>query len=690
MVKTLHITNHKGTTKNLNNVFNFLNISNDLITEKCDFPLYINKSLANEIFNNYKDKIKNYKLLIFTDISMFARPFLQNMDKHTLNIIVYITNRFDWGIWGFSDQEYIDLYSNISNHPRIKFCSDNKYDQYYASLHNIKFYYNDIIYLTPIINDIIEPISQKMFIYNRGSKINDYKEYLNDIDYDIFGENYPSYRDEQHINEYLGYIHLPYQTNIQSLWENLGWNIIYFIPSKRFIKELIETTTWYHWEEKNKPKDIYLKSIELAEWYQPETSKLLVYFDNWDDLKYKIQTTNIREKKTIIHDYMIKNNKSNIQKWNIILNSFDRPKDNFPTIVTMFYNIRKMENTNIDTNRNITKYLTLANDFILQLPFPLFIAIDKDDDDNIEDYILTKRERYKDLTFIYREKIETTFFYQYLEKIINLQKSFYIHTLNLEHETPLYIILNSNKFHFMEKALDHNIFNSRHFIWMDFGINHVAREPERIYDWILYIPDKIKQLCISPYIQNNEPKIIFQTIYHNMAGGLFSGDIPHLRKYIELFKNKTLQIFNENWYQLDEAIMTIIQYENPDLFEFFYGDYEGIISNYMIPIYSVYLILHGISKVLDVNKTEYANHMLNYLYPFFEKKENQDMEYFYQFIEKNIIVNYYCNNHKINTNIISLINYKLKNNDKKMIELLQKNNNNINFYENKHLIILYY
>ena len=53
MVKTLHITNHKGTTKNLNNVFNFLNISNDLITEKCDFPLYINKSLANDIFNNY-------------------------------------------------------------------------------------------------------------------------------------------------------------------------------------------------------------------------------------------------------------------------------------------------------------------------------------------------------------------------------------------------------------------------------------------------------------------------------------------------------------------------------------------------------------------------------------------------------------------------------------------------------------
>ena len=74
---------------------------------------------------------------------------------------------------------------------------------------------------------------------------------------------------------------------------------------------------------------------------------------------------------------------------------------------------------------------------------------------------------------------------------------------------------------------------------------------------------------------------MFQYIYHHTAGGLFTGSKENLLKYSELFKQKTQQIYNEEWYQIDEAVMTMIQRENPDLFDFFYGDYQGIISNYL-------------------------------------------------------------------------------------------------------------
>ena len=155
-MNALHLTSHIGTTKNIQNVFKFLNIENKLITQRCiNNSFYYNESTSNEIWNYYSDKLDNVSVLIFTDTSMVARPFLQNIEKHNCLIVVYITNRFDWGIWGFTDDFYYKLYSDMSTHNRVIFCADNNYDQHYAMTHNIKFLYDDAIKLTPLINENI-------------------------------------------------------------------------------------------------------------------------------------------------------------------------------------------------------------------------------------------------------------------------------------------------------------------------------------------------------------------------------------------------------------------------------------------------------------------------------------------------------------------------------------------------------
>jgi len=345
MNKTLHITNHVGTTKNLENVFKYLqkgyNLTINLTTKKCNFPLYISKSHADHIwYQEYKEQLlaEDYTTLVFTDTCMYARPFLQNMDDHALKIIVYITNRFDWGIWGFTDKEFLALYANASLHDRVIFIADNRYDQAYASAHNIKFYYNDIVRLTPeiVANDnkacIIGPKTDKMFVYNRGSKVADYlplikNDSLTNVELDIFGENYKRYRNQAHICEYIGYLHLPYQTNIQSLWENLGYGIVYFIPSQKFFNELLFTTEWYYWEEKTRPHDLLKASISLAEWYQAENADYFVYFNSWTDLQEKINfyrenTEDLIAKKRLILSTIKNSNAKQLTKWHNIFTNF--------------------------------------------------------------------------------------------------------------------------------------------------------------------------------------------------------------------------------------------------------------------------------------------------------------------------------------------------------------------------------
>jgi hypothetical protein len=355
------------------------------------------------------------------------------------------------------------------------------------------------------------------------------------------------------------------------------------------------------------------------------------------------------------------------------------------TIVTMLYDIRKKEgnyDNNNELNRGIQKYCNLASEFILDLPYNLIVFTD---DFDVIKFIENKK---KSNIIIYNKPFEETYYYKHFDKLVELQKTFHIINGNTKQETPMYIILNNNKFHFMESSIELNPFESSHFVWMDFGINHVAKNTELIHEWITKVPDKIKQLCINPYTETNSPKEHFQFIYHNMAGGLFSGSSQNLLKYCKLFKQKTEEIYNDNWYQIDEAVMTMVQRENSYLFDLFYGDYQGIVSNYLYPVHNLDLIFRGSQKLIDSNKTKEAHDIVLYCLKYFQNNPNSDLVFY--FIQQNIIVNYYNNNQLLLDDTIKLINMKLSSentNDKELIHNLLNNNKvNISYYKNKELI----
>jgi hypothetical protein len=358
----------------------------------------------------------------------------------------------------------------------------------------------------------------------------------------------------------------------------------------------------------------------------------------------------------------------------------------FPTIVTSFYNIRRIEN-NEENTRNILKYLELASNFILKLPYPLVIFVDNNDVDII-DFINQHRSNYKKITFLRKINIEDTEFYKYIDRLTDLQKEYPIHNLDRNKDTPLYITLTNNKFSFLKSVIKMNPFESSHFIWMDFGINHCAMNCEKIHEWILQVPDKIKQLCINPFIENCNYKHFFQNIYHHLASGVFSGSAENMLKYCNLFENKVPEIYGEGWYQLEEAIMTILHRDYPDMFDLYYGDYNSIISNYLEPVNNINLIIDNIlHKVITNDKISYASHILNYMSNYF--KNNKNSPHIYRYIEQNIAVNYYVSNKLLLPEVIYLINDKILNGDE-MIKLILKNNaSNIHLYENKHLILPY-
>jgi len=133
--------------------------------------------------------------------------------------------------------------------------------------------------------------------------------------------------------------------------------------------------------------------------------------------------------------------------------------------------------------------------------------------------------------------------------------------------------------------------------------------------------------------------------------------------------------------------MTIIQRENHELFDFYYGDYEGIISNYLKPLHSWWLIKLILEKCYKLNNTAFLYKTLLYLDSYFLLPKNCNNNVFDTYVCYNITCEYYHNNKYFRPLFIQLMNNLIENKNENLIQLLKNNNSNINFYLNKELIL---
>ena len=724
LIKILHITNHHGTIQNINQMATYINtatpipnsgIELEINTHQWHYGYYINKSQADEIFQYFRDIIESYDMILLTDTSMYARPFLQNLERHHCGIVIYITNRFDWGMQEIHDlrenAEYYDLFTQVSKTVgnRVQIIADNQYDQYYTQHKaGVRFAFPECVRLTPLVSDSTSTLAttptptptppptnaNKFFIQNRGTNVFNYVGILDKlgISYDVYDINH-RYRDKTHIAEYLGVLHLPYQVNIQSLMENLGAGLIHFLPSKTFFNHLLVSEGWYYWEERHRGEHLLEKSIELAEWYSPVLSGCFIYFDSWEDLKSKYYyyisldcnsnsnvQTELLDKKKYINTLVQSLNQENISKWITLLQRFLAAR---PTVVTMFYNVRRMDSDISDWHRSENTYYKLASEFILRLRIPLVICMEPENTALAELVMETRTGLgLGHITHIHYERFEDTYFHKYIPRLEELRGQYVIYNGNPRHETPRYITLNNNKFHFLEAAIRANKFGSDKYIWMDMGINHVAQKPMHILHWMYKIPPLVRQMCINPYLEPDKPRDLFRNIFHHTAGGLITASATNLLKYIDLYKAKWAAILDEGWYQIDEAVMSMVQRENRNMFLYYYGDYEGIIANYHEPDLSMNLIMQAVEKTVRYNRLDETFAIMVYLRPYFQLEWNQYSVHFYQYIQYNIVCDWYENGEALLDDVIGLINKKINSGDWYIRNVLENHQGLLQRYRN--------
>ena len=236
-------------------------------------------------------------------------------------------------------------------------------------------------------------------------------------------------------------------------------------------------------------------------------------------------------------------------------NNFGGPK-NFGTLVSGFININ---------NKNVDKYI-INGAKLIQHNINKIIYIEYD---FYNKYLKDIEYNKENTQFRFYNKDEI-YLYKYINKI-NIDNII----RNKEKDTIEYMMIQCNKTEWLRLAIAENYYKTNNFVWIDFGIYHVLKEPFPSFNFKSW--NKIR-IAGGIYRGSN----IYNSICWFFLGGIIGGDKDKLLFFADKVKEKCIDIINNNGILLWEInIWYLVYLQYPDLFDVYKADH----NNSMIELY---------------------------------------------------------------------------------------------------------
>ena len=351
-IKILLINAHDGVTSEVHAVFEKilspLNIKATYeltwgVGEIAGFDVTDEKS--QEWWPSHKDYCdpNQYDLIVVGDVITFSRPLLTAACK--INIILYITNRFDFRIWG--DNHYAQLIAMASRWPNVRVIVNNLFEQRYALVSR----HADVhVYAYAPSTGTVTDATIEMF---KESDV-DWKD-VAQSDFIIIGRNqqilitmlqeagippprvFPRYGGPLALAG-RRVIHIPYQVNTMALFENLYVGVIYILPSLRLYESWLEQghVTMDGGAESGK-RVTHEGLLTYVDWYRTDLQFLFFYFDDLTDLAPDSEfqrrvSREAEEKLQVVGEFMKHHTNRSMEAWRQAVKSFPRLADSTPVL----------------------------------------------------------------------------------------------------------------------------------------------------------------------------------------------------------------------------------------------------------------------------------------------------------------------------------------------------------------------
>ena len=154
-----------------------------------------------------------------------------------------------------------------------------------------------------------------------------------------------------------------------------------------------------------------------------------------------------------------------------------------------------------------------------------------------------------------------------------------------ERNTASYYLLCMARYAMLKQAITENPFGSTHFAWLNICIERMGFTNLIELDTVfLQNRDKFSTCYIDyrpQWLVENPPQYYQYGGLCSMCSGFFTGNATYMARFCELIDDRFMWYLNQGYGHADEQLFSAVYFKEPEIFDFYYGDYRQMVTNYV-------------------------------------------------------------------------------------------------------------
>jgi hypothetical protein len=154
-----------------------------------------------------------------------------------------------------------------------------------------------------------------------------------------------------------------------------------------------------------------------------------------------------------------------------------------------------------------------------------------------------------------------------------------------ERNTASYYLMCMARYAMLKKTISENPFGSTHFAWLNICIERMGYtnliELDNVF---LQGRDKFSTCYINyrpRWLVENPAEYYRYGGLCSMCSGFFTGNAMYMARFCDLIEESFMWYLNQGYGHADEQLFSAVYFKEPEIFEFYYGDYKEMIRNYV-------------------------------------------------------------------------------------------------------------
>lgn len=313
-------------------------------------------------------------------------------------------------------------------------------------------------------------------------------------------------------------------------------------------------------------------------------------------------------------------------------------RDNW-TFVTAYFDLTKCPDASKSIKARPAEHYLLYSRSTLALNVNMVIYTDEVNIEAIKAYrpaFLEHRTKYILCDF---EELPLT---KYRNKIIQNRKE---HPYMFDdRNTASYYLLCMARYALLKRTIEENPFGSIQFGWVNFCLERMGINNIKYFDEVICAMREKFSTCYMDYIDKSlidNVQLYYQFGRCSMCSGFFTGSKYYMKRFCDLIEEKFMYYLELGYGHADEQLFSPVYFDHPEIFEFYYGDYTSMVSNYDIARDNLLAVIDVfINHTLKAEKYNLAAEACSKIWKYCDKYNNGTkvlMQCRNRFLEKCIV-----------------------------------------------------